>query len=141
MRVLGLDVGERRIGVAVCDELGLTAQGIGVIKRNGLNQDIKSIEDLIKQYNVSKIVLGIPKNMNGTLGPQGESVKNFGEKIRKDLRIIVDYWDERLTTVEAERTLIDADLSRKKRKGVIDKLAAVLILQSYLDCKSGVDTG
>ena len=133
MRVLGLDVGERRIGVAVCDELGLTAQGIGVIKRNGLNQDIKSIEDLIKQYNVSKIVLGIPKNMNGTEGPAAEKVRAFGRLLEEKTALKVSYWDERLSTSSAQRVMLDADISRRKRKANVDRLAAVIILQNYLD--------
>lgn len=139
MRILGLDVGEKKIGVAISDELGFTAQGIGVIARRGLKQDLKQIEDLVKQYNVGKIVLGLPRNMNGTLGPQSELVKKFGESLKKNLRIEISYWDERLTTVEAERSLIDCDLSRKKRRYVIDKVAAVLILQGYLNYRSNVD--
>ncbi|HHW03476.1 MAG TPA: Holliday junction resolvase RuvX [Thermoanaerobacterales bacterium] len=140
MRILGLDVGDKKIGVAVSDELGVTAQGIGVIIRQDLNQDLKKIEELIKQYNIGKVIVGLPRNMNGTLGPQGDSVKKFGEALKKDSGIELGYWDERLTTVEAERSLIDADISRRKRKNVIDKVAAVLILQGYLNYRSHVDT-
>ncbi len=140
MRILGLDVGNKKIGVAVSDELGFTAQGIGVIRRKGLKHDIDKIMQLIEKYKVDCVVVGLPKNMNGTIGPQGESVKIFTEKIRATTDIEFIYWDERLTTVAAEKVLIDADMSRVKRKSVIDKIAAVLILQNYLDYKSRVDT-
>ncbi|MDN5311358.1 MAG: putative pre6S rRNA nuclease [Thermoanaerobacteraceae bacterium] len=140
MRVLGLDVGDKKIGVAVSDELGLIAQGIGVITRQDLKQDLKKIEELIQQYNVGKVILGLPRNMNGTLGSQGEAVKKFGEALKQNSGIELGYWDERLSTVEAERSLIDADMSRRKRKGVIDKVAAVLILQGYLNYRCHVDT-
>jgi len=140
MRILGLDVGNKRIGAAVSDELGFTAQGIGVIMRQDLKQDIKRIQELIRQYDIGKIVLGLPRNMNGTMGPQSELVKKFGEALKLDSGIEISYWDERLTTVEAERSLINADMSRKKRRSVIDKVAAVLILQGYLDYRSNVDT-
>jgi len=140
MRILGLDVGNKKIGVAISDELGFTAQGIGVIIRQDLKQDLKKIQELIQQYDIGKIVLGLPRNMNGTLGPQSELVKKFGEALRLDSGIEISYWDERLTTVEAERSLIDADMSRKKRRDVIDKVAAVLILQGYLNYRTNVDT-
>lgn len=133
MRVLGLDVGKKRIGIAVSDELGITAQGIGVIVRSSTKGDIRVISEIAKKYNVSKIVIGLPINMNGTLGPQGEEIKKFGEKLKNNLNITVQYWDERLSTVAAERVLIDADISRKERKKVIDKLSAVVILQNFLD--------
>jgi putative Holliday junction resolvase len=140
MRILGLDVGNKRIGVAVSDPLGITAQGIGVIHRKNIKEDINKISGFIKQYDVEKVLLGLPKNMNGTIGPQSELVKEFGDKIKNKLKIEVDYWDERLTSVAAERVLIDADLSRKKRKTVIDEVAAVLILQNYLEFKSSIDS-
>lgn len=133
MRILGLDVGKKRIGVAVSDELGITAQGIGVIVRSSTKGDIQAISEIARKYRVNKIVIGLPVNMNGTLGPQGEEIKEFGEKLRNYLNIEVQYWDERLSTVAAERVLIDADISRKKRKNVIDKLSAVVILQNFLD--------
>ena len=133
MRILSLDVGDKRIGVAVSDELGITAQGIGVIENTGNGKDIESIRKFVDDYNVNKVVIGLPKNMNGTLGPRGEVTKKFGAKLEKLIDIPIEYWDERLTTVIAEKTLIEADISRKKRKGVVDKLAAVLILQNYLD--------
>ncbi|MFO7153065.1 MAG: Holliday junction resolvase RuvX [Bacillota bacterium] len=133
MRILGLDVGVKRIGVAVSDELGITAHGVGVIVRSSIKEDIQAISDFVQKYKIGKIVVGMPINMNGTLGPKGEEVKAFGEKLRKDLNVEVQYWDERLSTVAAERVLIDADISRKKRKKVIDKLSAVVILQNFLD--------
>jgi putative Holliday junction resolvase len=142
MRILSLDVGDKRIGIAISDELELTARGIGVIERKGLKEDIKEILNILEQFDIGRVVIGLPRNMNGTLGPQGESVKNFGEKLKSHANIDIVYWDERLTTIAAERTLLEADLSRKKRKGLIDKMAAVLILQNYLDYKykSHVDT-
>ncbi|AEE91575.1 putative Holliday junction resolvase [Tepidanaerobacter acetatoxydans Re1] len=142
MRILGLDVGEKRVGVAISDELGLTAQGIDVIERknDGKNKDIDRICRIISDYNVTKVIVGLPKNMNGTLGPSSEAVENYTKKLQKAISIDLEFWDERLTTAAAERILIEADVSRQKRKGVIDKLAAVLILQSYLDSKYGVDT-
>ncbi|MCR4430754.1 MAG: Holliday junction resolvase RuvX [Tepidanaerobacteraceae bacterium] len=140
MRILGLDIGEKKIGVAISDELGFTAQGIGVIARQTLEQDLKQIENLVRQYNIDKIVLGLPRNMNGTFGPQSQLVKSFGELLKRNIKIEISYWDERLTTIEAERSLIEGDMSRKKRRGVIDKIAAVLILQGYLNYRSNVDT-
>src|SRR5690554_5266429 len=125
-RILGLDVGNKTIGVAVSDLLGYTAQGVTTIIR----------ETLDKYDDVEIVVLGMPKNMNGTIGPQGQKVQDFGNFLKKRIKPKITYWDERLTTVSAERTLIEADVSRKKRKQVIDKLAAVYILQSYLQYKS-----
>jgi putative Holliday junction resolvase len=140
MRILGLDVGDKKIGVAVSDELGFTAQGIGVIRRRELKHDINKILQLIEEYNVDCVVVGLPKNMNGTIGPQGKSVEMFIEKVKANTDIEFKYWDERLSTVAAEKVLIAADMSRLKRKSNIDKIAAVLILQNYLDFKSRVDT-
>ena len=131
---MGLDVGEKTIGVAISDPLKWTAQGLETIQRIGIKKDLQRLEKIIKEYNVKKIVVGLPKNMNGTIGFQGEKVLQFSKKLNKrfsDIEII--QWDERMTTIAAERTLIEADVSRKKRKGVIDKIAAVYILQGYLD--------
>lgn len=130
---MGLDVGDKTIGVAVSDPLLITAQSLKTIKREGINKDIDAIRDIIDEYNISKIVVGIPKNMNNTLGPQGEKVLNFVEKLKNrfDLDIVIE--DERLTTVQAEKMLIESDVKRKNRKKVIDKVAATYILQSYLD--------
>jgi putative Holliday junction resolvase len=135
MRIIGLDVGTKTIGVAVSDELGWTAQGIETISR-GSNQEksgFDRLEELIEAYKPEKIVIGLPKNMNGTIGPRGEACQRFAELAEKTFHLPVVMWDERLTTVAAEKMLISADVSRKKRKKVIDKTAAVFILQGYLD--------
>jgi putative Holliday junction resolvase len=132
-RILGLDVGDKTIGVAVSDPLGLTAQGVTTIKRVGKKKDYQAIQDLIKEYQVKKVVVGLPKNMNNTLGPQGEKVIKFAEKIKNKFKIDLIYIDERMTTMSAERILIEGDVRRENRKKYIDKLAATYILQTYLD--------
>lgn len=134
-RIMGLDIGDNTIGVAVSDLMGMTAQGITTIKRESKKKDIEAIKDIIKEQNVNLIVSGLPKNMNGTVGPQTEKVMKFCELIKEETKLEVEFWDERLTTVSAEKMLISGDVSRKNRKKVIDKLAAVLILQNYLDFK------
>ncbi len=136
MRVLGLDVGEKKIGVAISDELGLAAHGIAVIDRGNNFKEVDKISEIVSKYMVRKIVVGLPKNMNGSMGLSGEAVKDYAKNLKKTLNIEIVFWDERLTTVAAERTLLKADISRKKRKKVVDKLAAILILQGYLDFKS-----
>ena len=133
MRILGLDLGDRTIGVAVCDPLGYTAQGITTIRRKKEEADIEELKKLCQEYSVEKIVLGFPKNMNGTVGPQGEKAIAFGEKIKGILNLDIILWDERLTTVAATRAMLEADMSRLKRKKIIDKVAATFILQGYLD--------
>lgn len=133
MRIIGLDVGTKTIGVAVSDELGLTAQGVEVIKRNGWKHDLARLKELADHYQAEAFIIGMPKNMNGTIGERGEATLAFGKKLEQQLSIPVRYWDERLTTVAAQRTLITADVSRKKRKTVVDKMAAMLILQNYMD--------
>jgi len=130
---MGLDVGSKTIGVAVSDPLGWTAQGIETIRRKNKEQDFLRIGQLIEEYEVERIVVGLPKNMNGTIGVKGEEILEFVEDLKKEFQVEVDLWDERLTTVAAEKSLIKADVRREKRKKVIDKLAAVLILQGYLD--------
>ena len=136
MRVMGLDVGSKTVGVAISDPLGFTAQGVEIIK---INEEAKEfgfdrLGELVKEYKVDKFVVGLPKNMNNTEGPRVEASKAYGNKIKEIVGIPVDYQDERLTTVQAERMLVEqADVSRGKRKKVIDKLAAQLILQNYLD--------
>jgi putative Holliday junction resolvase len=132
-RIMGLDVGEKTIGVAVSDLLGLTAQGIKTIKRRDINNDIKIIKDFVEGYEVNKIIIGLPRNMDGTYGNSVDKIKEFGNLVKDRLKCSVSYWDERLSTVSAEKMLIDADMSRKKRRVVIDKIAAVIILQNYLD--------
>ena len=130
---MGLDVGDKRIGVAMSDPMGWTAQGITTIYRQeNKKNDINEIKKIIDEYKVDKIVIGLPKNMNNTLGPQGEKVIEYSKKI-ESFNIPIIFIDERLSTVAAERTLIMADVSRSKRKTVVDKLAAQVILQTYLD--------
>ncbi|SES63813.1 Holliday junction resolvase RuvX [Anaerobranca gottschalkii] len=133
MRCMGLDLGEKTIGVAVSDLLGLTAQGLKVIKREG-QDELEELAQIIKDYEVSTIVIGLPKNMNNTLGPRAIMSQEFAEVLQKrfpQLNIVLQ--DERLTTAEIQRQLISADVSRNKRKKVVDKMAAMLILQTYLD--------
>jgi putative holliday junction resolvase len=138
MRVLGLDLGTKTLGVAVSDELGWTAQGLETIKidEEQGQYGLKRLRELIEEYHVKAIVLGFPKNMNGTVGPRGEASQQFAEILKQEFGLPVILWDERLSTMAAERMLIAADVSRRKRKQVIDKMAAVMILQSYLDSKN-----
>ena len=136
MRIMGLDVGSKTVGVAISDPLGFTAQGLEIIQIDEEKErfGFERLTELVEQYKVDKFVLGLPKNMNNTSGPRVEASKAYGEKIAQLFQIPVEYQDERLTTVAAERMLIEqADVSRSKRKKVIDKLAAQLILQNYLD--------
>ncbi|MFB7815513.1 Holliday junction resolvase RuvX [Paenibacillus chitinolyticus] len=135
MRTMGLDYGDKTIGVAVSDLLGLTAQGIEVIRRASPQHDLDHLRRLIGEYEVTEIVVGLPKNMNGSIGPRGELSQEFAAKLTETFNLPVRMWDERLTTVSATRTLLEADVSRKKRKQVVDKIAAVLILQGYMDSK------
>lgn len=135
MRVMGLDVGSKTVGIALSDELGWTAQGLKTLHINEEKQEFgfKEIGQLITEYQVSQVVVGLPKNMNGTIGPRGEASKQYAAEIERRFGVSAILWDERLTTMAAERVLLEADLSRKKRKKVIDKMAAVMILQGYLD--------
>lgn len=138
MRVMGLDLGDRTIGVAVSDPFGWTAQGIDTIKRTDLEEDLRKISELISRYEIEKIVIGFPKNMNGTIGPRGEKALEFASLLKEKTLLDVVLWDERLTTVAAQKMLIEADVSRRKRKRVIDKLAATYILQGYLDSRNNI---
>jgi len=133
MRIMGLDIGSRTIGVAVSDELGITAQGLKTIRRKSFPEDIEELISIIRQFDVKKVVVGLPKNMDGTIGKQAEMIFRWIKSFQEKMTFPVVTWDERLSTVGASRVLLEADLSRQKRKGVIDKLAAVLILQGYLD--------
>jgi len=133
MRVMGLDIGDKRIGIALSDPLKITAQSLETLNRTKLQQDILYISQLLEKYEVEELVVGLPKNMNGTLGPQAEKVQEFVKDLLKVKEIKVIYIDERLSTVAVEKTLIAGDVSRKKRKNVVDKLAATVILQTYLD--------
>ena len=136
---MGLDYGTKTVGVAISDPLGFTAQGIETIDRkeeNKLRKTLARIEELSKEYQVETIVLGLPKNMNNTLGERAEKTLEFKEMLERRTGLPVVMWDERLTTVEAERTLIESSVRRENRKKVIDKIAAVIILQGYLDSLS-----
>ena len=136
MRVMGLDYGSKTVGVAVSDPLGLTAQGVETVWRkqeNKLRQTLARIEELISEYQVERIVLGYPKNMNNTIGERALKSLEFKEKLEKRTGLPVVMWDERLTTAEAERTLIETGVRRENRKQFLDQMAAVLILQGYLD--------
>jgi putative Holliday junction resolvase len=142
MRILGIDYGTKRIGIAISDPLGITAQAIAVIgrtnasKRENFEAEIKEIKRLIKKYEgVEEIVVGLPKTLKGEVGDQARMVLKFVEALQKEFKLNIVTWDERLTSVEAEKVLISAGLSREKRRQVIDKSAATLILQSYLDHK------
>jgi len=135
MRALGLDVGTKTIGVAVSDALGWTAQGIETVKINEERQmfGLDRLNEIIVSYEIDKVIVGLPKNMNGSIGERGEACQRFAKMIEEEFKLPVILWDERLSTMAAERFLISADVSRKKRKQVIDKMAAVVILQNYLD--------
>lgn len=133
MRIMGLDFGSKTIGVAMSDALFWTAQGVKTIRRS--KKEIDELRNLIREYEVMEIVMGYPKNMNGTLGPRCALTEEFAKVLRSEFGLEVKLWDERLSTVAAQRTLIEADVSRSKRKNVIDKMAAVFILQGYLDSR------
>ena len=145
MRIMGLDFGSKTVGVAVSDGLGLTAQGVEIIRRtseNKLRQTLARIEALVREYEVGTIVLGFPKNMNNTIGDRAEKSLAFKEMLERRTGLPVIMWDERLTTVEANRTLMEGNVRREDRKQYVDMLASVYILQGYLDCegmKSGKD--
>lgn len=139
MRIMGLDFGSRTVGVAVSDPLFITAQGIEIIRRkeeNKLRQTLARIEELILEYEVGEIVLGLPKNMNATEGERVEKTKDFADKLSRRTGLPVVFRDERLTTVAADRAMMEAGIRRENRKEHVDKLAAVFILQGYLDEKA-----
>ena len=136
MRVMGLDFGSKTVGVSVSDPLGVTAQGVEIIRRtseNKLRQTLARIEALAREYEVETFVLGFPKNMNNTEGDRVEKTKEFKEMLERRTGLLVTLWDERLTTVAAEKVLMESGVRRENRKAVIDKVAACLILQGYLD--------
>lgn len=136
MRVMGLDVGDRTIGVAMSDPLGFTAQGITTVRRKSIDNDLSELKSICDQYNVDTILVGLPKNMNGTMGPQSEKVLGFCEVLKEKFGLPIKMWDERLTTVAAHKVMLEADMSRAKRKKIVDKIAATYILQGYLDSLS-----
>ncbi len=133
MRILGIDLGERRIGLAVSDSLGITAQGLKTIQIQKPEDRYTKIMEIIKENKVERLVFGLPKNMNGSLGPQARKVQEYAQKLGQFTNLPIDFEDERLSTVRAEQVLLEADQSRAKRKKSIDRLSAVIILQSYLD--------
>jgi putative Holliday junction resolvase len=135
MRALGLDLGTKTIGIAVSDELGFTAQGRPTLARRGPRQDLEALQALATELGVDRFILGLPLNMSGDEGPRAEATRLFGTALSQATGLPVIYQDERLTTVEANRTLISADVSRKKRREVVDQLAASLILQGWLDAQ------
>lgn len=140
-RILGLDVGTKTVGVAVSDPFGWTAQGIEIISINEAKEEfgLTRLAEIIKEYEVNKVVIGLPKNMDGTLGERAVASQNYGELVTEEFGLPVEYEDERLTTVQANRMMIEeGDVSRKKRKKVIDKVAAMMILQNYLDRQSNM---
>ena len=133
MRILGLDIGQKTIGVAISDPLGFTAQGITTIRRKNKSEDLKELKKICDDYSVEKIVIGLPKNMNNTIGFAGEKILEFSEMIKEEVCNEIEMWDERLTTVAAHRAMLEVDMSRAKRKKIVDKIAATYILQGYLD--------
>jgi putative Holliday junction resolvase len=132
MRVAALDVGEARIGVAVSDELGITATGVGTVERVGGRRDLDALATLLEPYGPERIVVGLPLMMNGSEGPQAAKVRAFAARVTEHLGLPVEFWDERLTTVAAERVLIEADVRRRRRRDLVDKVAATLILEGWL---------
>lgn len=137
MRIMGLDFGSKTVGVAISDPLGITAQGIEIVRRqseNKLRKTLARIEQLIEEYQVERIVLGYPKNMNNTLGDRAEKTEEFAEMLKRRTGLEVILWDERLSTVEAHRTMMDAGVRREERDKYVDKIAATIILQGYLNC-------
>jgi putative Holliday junction resolvase len=133
MRAIGLDVGDKTVGVAASDELGLTAQGVTTVARTGLAADLAHLHKIIEERGATEVVVGLPLNMDGTEGPRAAVSRKLGEALSKAERLPVHYWDERLSTAEVERVLIAADVSRRRRRAVVDKLAAQVILQGWLD--------
>ena len=131
-RTISLDIGTRTIGVAVSDELGITANGVCTIRRENEKKDISQLRDVIQRYSPREILVGIPYNQDGSLGSRAKGIKRLSEHIRDSLGLPVKYWDESFSTRTAEKTLIDAGMGRKKRKTVIDKMAAAVILEEYL---------
>ena len=135
MRSMGLDLGTKTIGLAVSDELGITAQGLTTLERRGPKKDLAALAERVAEYSVERFVIGLPLNMDGSEGPRAEFTRKFGASLEEATKLPVIYWDERLTTVAAHRALSELDASRKKRKEVIDQVAAILILQGWLDAQ------
>jgi putative Holliday junction resolvase len=141
MRTFGLDVGTRTVGVAVSDALGMTAQPLTTLRRTGLRADLAELRRLAETHEVSHAVVGLPLNMDGSEGPSAAAARAFGEALARALDITVEYQDERLSTVAAQRALLEADVPRARRREVVDQVAAALILQTWLDTRQGNPTG
>jgi len=133
MRYLGLDVGDRTIGAAVSDETGTLATGLKTVRRVGPRKDLKAVAGLVRSHDAGEVVVGLPRSLDGSVGPQARKVLSFMDELRPVVGVPVVPWDERFSTVVAERTLIEAQVSRKDRRAVVDKVSAILILQNYLD--------
>ena len=140
MRYLGLDVGDARIGVALSDETATLASGLATLQRSGPRKDLKAVADLVRRHQSGEVVVGLPRSLDGTLGPQAEKVLAFMEALRGMVKVPVVPWDERFTTVVAQQALIESGVSRRERKEVVDKVSAILILQSYLDYRKTADS-
>ena len=138
-RCMGLDVGDKTVGVAVSDALGLTAQGVTTVERRSWAADLGALQEIAREYEVAQLVVGLPLNMDGTEGPRCVISRAFATRAAEALGVPVDLWDERLSTAEVQRVLIAADVSRKKRKQVVDKLAAQVILQGWLEAQAAKD--
>jgi putative Holliday junction resolvase len=135
MRILALDVGTKTIGIAISDELGIAAHGVGTIRRTESTRDLEALAKIMDEHKPAEILVGIPYNSDGTVSKRGEQILKFVEEIKKMFSIQVEFWDESFSTVSAEKILLEADLSRRKRKKIIDKMAAVFILEGYLESK------
>lgn len=135
-RTMGLDVGSKTIGVAVSDPLGITAQGLDTIRRKNKRQDFEELARLLREYSVQAIVVGYPLRLSGSEGVQSEKIRQFADELRKRFQVTVYLWDERLTSSQAHRILRQADLSIRKRSQAVDRMAAVLILQSWMDSRA-----
>ena len=138
MRILALDVGTKTIGIAVSDELGITANGVTTVQRKSVRYDTEEINKYVSEYKPSEIVIGVPYGMNGEVSERGEDILKFASKLKEAVKLPIKYWDESFSTVNAEKVLIGANVSRKKRKKVIDKMAAVFILEEYLRSKESL---
>lgn len=131
-RIMALDVGEKRIGVALSDPLGITAQGLEVYQRTTVSADLTYLTALFEKHQCSGLLIGLPRHMNGEIGPEAEKIMAFGRRLGRSCRVEPVFWDERLTTVQAERALLEGNMRRRRRRQVIDQLAAVLLLENYL---------
>jgi len=133
---MGLDVGTKTVGVAISDALGITAQGVTTVRRTNLKADLRALSELAREYEVDRVVVGLPLNMDGTEGPRARASRDFAASVEKALGLPAELWDERLSTVAANRALLEADVSRARRKQVVDQVAATFILQGWLDARA-----